>query len=87
MSRTAIHLSEHLADALQANTRIFPTIPAFCQHAESIDDLVTQFYCRVLVHLGLEQAGQFRWKGRRRSHRSQATVTRVTVIPGLERSN
>ncbi len=31
--------------------------------SQSIDDLVTQFCCRVLAHLGLEQKKQFRWQG------------------------
>lgn len=57
-----IHL-ENMLKAQQAGAGIFPIIPAFYHHARSINDLVTQFCCRVLVHLGLEQAEQFRWKG------------------------
>jgi flavin prenyltransferase len=57
-----IHL-ENMLKAQQAGADIFPIMPAFYHHAQTIDDLVTQFCCRVLVHLGLEQAEQFRWKG------------------------
>ena len=32
---------------------------------KTIEDLVTQFCCRVLAHLGLEQPKQFRWTGER----------------------
>jgi flavin prenyltransferase len=57
-----VHLWNMLK-AQEAGAGIFPIIPAFYHHAKSIDDLVTQFCCRVLVHLGLEQAEQFHWKG------------------------
>jgi flavin prenyltransferase len=57
-----VHL-ENMLRAQQAGAVIFPVIPAFYHHAQTIDDLVTQFCCRVLVHLGLEQAEQFHWKG------------------------
>ena len=57
-----VHLRNMLA-AQEAGADIFPIIPAYYHRAQGIDDLVTQFCCRVLVHLGLEQAEQFRWKG------------------------
>lgn len=57
-----VHL-RNMLKAQEAGADIFPIIPAFYHHAKSIDDLVTQFCCRVLVHLGLEQAEQFHWKG------------------------
>lgn len=57
-----VHL-ENMLKAQQAGADIFPIIPAYYHHPQTIDDLVTQFCCRVLVHLGLEQAGQFRWQG------------------------
>ena len=55
-----IHV-ENMLKAQQAGADIFPIIPAFYHHPQSIDDLVTQFCCRVLVHLGLEQPEQFHW--------------------------
>ncbi|MEJ2009076.1 MAG: UbiX family flavin prenyltransferase [Acidobacteriota bacterium] len=57
-----VHL-RNMLQAQEAGAEIFPIIPAFYHHPETIDDLVTQFCCRVLAHLGLEQKEQFRWKG------------------------
>ena len=56
----------HLVNMLQAHeagAEIFPIIPAYYHRPASIDDLATQFCCRVLNHLGLEQGVQFRWTG------------------------
>lgn len=57
-----VHL-ENMLKAQQAGADIFPIVPAYYHHPQTIDDLVTQFCCRVLVHLGLEQTEQFRWQG------------------------
>jgi 4-hydroxy-3-polyprenylbenzoate decarboxylase len=57
-----IHL-ENMLRAQAAGAMIFPIIPSFYHRPKTIDDLVTQFCCRVLALLGLEQAGQFRWMG------------------------
>jgi len=57
-----VHL-ENMLRAQQAGADIFPIIPAFYHQPQTIDDLVTQFCCRVLAHLGLEQKRQFRWRG------------------------
>jgi 4-hydroxy-3-polyprenylbenzoate decarboxylase len=57
-----VHL-ENMLRAQAAGTDIFPIIPAYYHKPASIDDLVTQFCCRVLAHLGLVQEKQFRWKG------------------------
>jgi len=57
-----VHL-RNMLQAQEAGAEIFPIIPAFYHRPRTIDDLVTQFCCRVLAHLGLDQAGQFRWKG------------------------
>ena len=56
----------HLKNMLRAQTAgavIFPIIPSFYHRPKTLDDLVTQFCCRVLAQLGLEQADQFRWRG------------------------
>ena len=56
----------HLVNMLQAHeagAEIFPIIPAYYHRPASIEDLATQFCCRVLNHLGLEQGAQFRWTG------------------------
>jgi flavin prenyltransferase len=57
-----IHLKNMLR-AQAAGAVIFPIIPSFYHRPKTIDDLVTQFCCRVLALLGLQQADQFRWKG------------------------
>lgn len=57
-----VHL-ENMLRALDAGADIFPIIPAFYHLPRTIDDLVLQFCCRVLAHLGLEQKQQFRWTG------------------------
>jgi flavin prenyltransferase len=57
-----VHL-ENMLRAQQAGADIFPIIPSFYHRPKSIDDLVVQYCCRVLVHLGLEQLQQFRWMG------------------------
>jgi 4-hydroxy-3-polyprenylbenzoate decarboxylase len=59
-----VHL-ENMLRAQAAGAEIFPIIPSFYHHPQTIDDLVTQFCCRVLAHLGLEQKQQFRWTGER----------------------
>ena len=61
---SAIHL-ENMLRAHRAGALIFPIIPAFYNAPRSIDDLVTQFCCRVLAHLDLRQARQFCWTGER----------------------
>ncbi len=60
-----VHLKNMLA-AHEAGADIFPIIPAFYHKPQSIDDLVTQFCCRLLAHLGLDQEQQFRWTGETR---------------------
>jgi 4-hydroxy-3-polyprenylbenzoate decarboxylase len=57
-----VHL-ENMLRAQQAGADIFPIIPSFYHRPKSIDDLVVQYCCRVLVHLGLDQSQQFRWMG------------------------
>jgi len=55
-----VHL-ENMLRAQAAGAVIFPLIPSFYHRPQTIDDLVTQFCCRVLAHLGLEQKQQFHW--------------------------
>ena len=57
-----VHL-RNMLQAQEAGAEIFPIVPAFYHRPKTIDDLVTQFCCRVLAHLGLDQNDQFRWKG------------------------
>lgn len=57
-----VHL-RNMMHAQEAGAEIFPIVPAFYHHPKTINDLVTQFCCRVLAHLGLDQKELFRWKG------------------------
>jgi 4-hydroxy-3-polyprenylbenzoate decarboxylase len=57
-----IHI-ENMLRAQQAGAVIMPAIPSFYHHPQTIDDLVTQYVCRVLSQLGLPQNRQFAWKG------------------------
>ena len=57
-----IHLRNMLR-AQQAGAVIMPAIPAFYHHPQTIDDLVTQYVCRVLAQIGLPQEKMYRWSG------------------------
>jgi flavin prenyltransferase len=57
-----IHI-ENMLRAQQAGATIMPAIPSFYHHPQTIDDLVTQYVCRVLGQLGLPQSKQFAWTG------------------------
>ena len=69
-----VHL-RNMLQAQEAGAEIFPIMPAFYHRPRTIDDLVTQFCCRVLAHLGLEQAGQFRWKGEQAAKQASGKPT------------
>jgi 4-hydroxy-3-polyprenylbenzoate decarboxylase len=49
--------------AQQAGAVIMPAIPAFYHTPKTIDDLVTQYVCRVLAQMELPQSEMFRWTG------------------------
>jgi 4-hydroxy-3-polyprenylbenzoate decarboxylase len=57
-----IHL-ENMLRAQQAGAVIMPAILSFYHQPRTIEDLVTQYVCRVLAQLGLPQDRQFAWKG------------------------
>jgi flavin prenyltransferase len=58
-----VHL-ENMLRAQQAGAVIMPAIPAFYHQPKTIDDLVTQYVCRVLGQVGLAQDKMFRWTGK-----------------------
>jgi 4-hydroxy-3-polyprenylbenzoate decarboxylase len=60
-----IHL-QNMLRAHEAGAVIFPIIPSYYDRPQSIDDMVTQFCCRVLAMLDLEQDGQFHWEGEKK---------------------
>ena len=56
----------HLENMLRANAAgavIMPVMPAFYLGAKTIDELATQYVCRVLAQLDLPQDEQLVWKG------------------------
>ena len=57
-----IHL-ENMLRVQQAGAVIMPAIPAFYHAPKTIDDLVTQYVCRVLAQMDLPQNQMFRWTG------------------------
>jgi len=57
-----IHL-ENMLRAQQAGAVIMPAIPSFYHAPKTINDLVTQYVCRVLSQMDLPQAAMFRWTG------------------------
>jgi len=57
-----VHL-ENMLRAQQAGAVIMPVVPAFYFKPKSIDDIVTQYVCRVLAQAGLPQEKMFRWSG------------------------
>jgi len=58
----SIHL-ENMLRVARAGAVNFPINPGYYHGAQTLDELVTQFCCRVLARLGLEQDQQFHWKG------------------------
>jgi 4-hydroxy-3-polyprenylbenzoate decarboxylase len=64
-----VHL-ENMLRAQQAGAVIMPAIVSFYHQPKTIDDLVTQYVCRVLAQMGLPQARQFTWQGGVRKARS-----------------
>jgi 4-hydroxy-3-polyprenylbenzoate decarboxylase len=66
-----IHL-ESMLRAQQAGAVIMPAIPAFYHHPKTIDDLITQYVCRVLAQIDLPQEKMFRWTGQAASKKAEA---------------
>jgi 4-hydroxy-3-polyprenylbenzoate decarboxylase len=66
-----IHL-ENMLRAQQAGAVIMPAVPAFYHQPKTIDDLVTQYVCRVLSQAGLPQKAMYRWAGTLSSKEAKA---------------
>jgi len=66
-----VHL-ENMLRAQQAGAVIMPAVPAFYHHPKTIDDLVTQYVCRVLAQIGLAQDNMYRWTGTLASKKAEA---------------
>jgi len=66
-----VHL-ENMLRAQQAGAVIMPVVPAFYHHPKTIDDLVTQYVCRVLAQIGLSQDKMYRWMGTPAAKKAEA---------------
>jgi 4-hydroxy-3-polyprenylbenzoate decarboxylase len=66
-----VHL-ENMLRAQQAGAVIMPAVPAFYHHPRTIDDLVTQYVCRVLAQIGLAQEQMYRWVGTPTAKKAEA---------------
>jgi len=66
-----VHL-ENMLRAQQAGAVIMPVVPAFYFKPKSIDEIVTQYVCRVLAQAGLPQEKMYRWTGSAAAHSAGA---------------
>ena len=66
-----VHL-ENMVRAQQAGAVIMPVVPAFYYQPKTIDDLVTQYVCRVLAQIGLSQEKMYRWAGTPTAKKAEA---------------
>jgi len=66
-----IHL-ENMLRAQQAGSVIMPAVPSYYHQPKTIDDLVTQYVCRVLSQVGLPQDEMYRWMGSGASKEAKA---------------
>jgi 4-hydroxy-3-polyprenylbenzoate decarboxylase len=66
-----VHL-ENMLRTQQAGAVIMPVVPAFYHQPKTIDDLVTQYVCRVLAQIGLSQEKMYRWAGTPAAKKAEA---------------
>jgi flavin prenyltransferase len=66
-----IHL-ENMLRAQQAGAVIMPVVPAFYFKPKTIDEILTQYVCRVLSQAGLPQEKMYRWTGSAAARKSES---------------
>jgi flavin prenyltransferase len=66
-----IHL-ENMLKAQQAGALIMPAVLSYYHQPKTIDDLVTQYVCRVLSQMGLPQEKMYRWTGGAAAKKAEA---------------
>jgi 4-hydroxy-3-polyprenylbenzoate decarboxylase len=59
-----IHI-RNMQAAAEAGAAIYPLIPTFYNHPQTVEDMARQFACRVLAFVGLGQDDAYVWKGER----------------------
>ena len=52
-----------MSQAAEAGAVIFPPVPAFYTHPQSLDDVITHLAGRVLARIGIENPGYSEWNG------------------------
>jgi 4-hydroxy-3-polyprenylbenzoate decarboxylase len=55
-----IHL-RNMAAVTEAGATVYPVIPTFYNHPQTIDDIACNYVDRVLQHIGLPQPNAFHW--------------------------
>jgi 4-hydroxy-3-polyprenylbenzoate decarboxylase len=55
-----IHI-RNMATVTEAGASVFPVIPTFYNHPQTINDIARNFVHRVLQHIGLPQPDAFQW--------------------------
>jgi 4-hydroxy-3-polyprenylbenzoate decarboxylase len=55
-----IHI-RNMATVTEAGATVFPLIPTFYNHPQTIEDIARNYVHRVLQHIGLPQADAFQW--------------------------
>ncbi len=55
-----IHI-RNMAAATEAGATIFPVIPTFYNHPQTVEDIARNYVHRVLQHMGLPQPEAFQW--------------------------
>ncbi len=55
-----IHI-RNMAAVSEAGATVFPVIPTFYNHPQTVEDIARNFVHRVLQHIGLPQPGAFAW--------------------------
>ena len=55
-----IHI-RNMAAVTEAGATVFPVIPAFYNHPQTIEEIARNYVHRVLQHIGLPQPGAFAW--------------------------
>jgi flavin prenyltransferase len=55
-----IHI-RNMAAATETGATIYPVIPTFYDHPQTVEDIARNYVHRVLQHIGLPQPGAFQW--------------------------
>ncbi len=55
-----IHL-QNMLSATQAGATIFPVVPSFYNHPQTVADITRNYVHRILQHIGLPQPGAYEW--------------------------